>query len=81
MTTMDNKNRLFGWNRDGDRGASEVKEPDDGLGVVCVSLDHLPLCLSLQYKVRRCPTGGYKKASTGGPGTRVSAGGLVLPGL
>lgn len=72
MTPMDNKIQLFLGSRDGERDASEAKEPDDGLGIVSLSLDHPPLCLSLQYKVRQCPTGGYRKASTGGPGPWVS---------
>lgn len=29
--------------------------------VLRVSLDHLPVCLSLQYKVRQCPTGDTRK--------------------
>lgn len=50
--TTDNENRLYLWNKDGEGGASEAKGPDASLDVACLSLDHLPLGLSLKYRVR-----------------------------
>ena len=39
VTAMNNKNRLYVWNKDGAEGASKAKGPDDGLRVTCLSLD------------------------------------------
>lgn len=67
--TTNNENRLYLWNKDGEEDASEVKGSDAGLGVACISLDHLPLGLSLKYKVSQHPTKGCRKASADGPRT------------
>ena len=39
VTAMNNKNRLYVWNKDGAEGTSKAKGPDDGLRVTCLSLD------------------------------------------